>query len=114
MTILGTLVGVAVPVFFLGYLLKQVFAVVVHSGVVISVAQVFGLPLAYARETMSGATNLAVFLPFLDENSFPARFLGAIDLFQHRREVIDQAGQQVRFAVGQLDPDELRPPSDLH
>jgi hypothetical protein len=61
---------------------KQVFAIVVHSGVVITLAQIFGFPLAYARETMSGATNLAVFLPFLDENSFPARFLGSIDLFQ--------------------------------
>jgi hypothetical protein len=61
---------------------KQVYAVVAHSGVVITLATLFGLPLAYARETMSSTTNLAVFLPFLDESSFPARFLGAIDLFQ--------------------------------
>jgi hypothetical protein len=61
---------------------KQVFAIVAHSGVVISLAQIFGLPLAYARETMTSATNLAVFLPFLDENSFLARLLGSIDLFQ--------------------------------
>ncbi|NDP43987.1 MAG: hypothetical protein GZ089_14925 [Aromatoleum sp.] len=61
---------------------KQLYAIVVHSGVVISLAQVFGLPLAYARESMSGATNLTVFLPFLDESSFAARFLGSIDLFQ--------------------------------
>lgn len=61
---------------------KQVFAIVSHSGVVIMLAQLFGMPLAYARETMSGTTNLMVFLPFLDENSFAARFLGSIDLFQ--------------------------------
>ena len=61
---------------------KQVFAVVAHSGVVITLATLFGLPLAYARETMSSTTNLGVFVPFLDENSFPARFFGAIDLFQ--------------------------------
>ena len=61
---------------------KQVFAIVAHSGIVITLAQLFGLPLAYARETMSSTTNLAVFLPFLDENSFAARFLGSIDLFQ--------------------------------
>ena len=61
---------------------KQVFAIVAHSGVVISLATLFGLPLAYARDTMSSTTNLAVFVPFLDENSFPARFLGSIDLFQ--------------------------------
>ncbi|HZR22517.1 MAG TPA: YIP1 family protein [Vicinamibacterales bacterium] len=61
---------------------KQVFAIVCHSGLVISLAQIFGLPLAYARETMSSATNLAVFFPFLEENSFAARLLGTIDLFQ--------------------------------
>lgn len=61
---------------------KQVFAIVAHSGVVITLAGLFGLPLAYARETMASSTNLAVFLPFLDEASFAARFLGSIDLFQ--------------------------------
>ena len=60
---------------------KQVFAVVTHSGVVLTVAQLFGLPLAYARETMSGATNLGIFVPFLQEDTFAIRFLGAIDLF---------------------------------
>jgi hypothetical protein len=61
---------------------KQVFAVVAHSGVVITLAQLFGLPLGYARETISSTTNLAVFFPFLDDSSFAARFLGSIDLFQ--------------------------------
>ena len=60
---------------------KQAYAVVVHSGVILSVSQLFGLPLAYARETMSGTTNLAVFAPFLDESTFAARALGAVDLF---------------------------------
>jgi hypothetical protein len=60
---------------------KQVFAVVTHSGVVLTVAQLFGLPLAYARETMSGVTNLGIFVPFLEEDTFAIRFLGAIDLF---------------------------------
>jgi len=60
---------------------KQVYAVVVHSGVIIAVQQLFTLPLDYVRETLSSPTNLAVFLPFLDENSFPARLLGSIDLF---------------------------------
>lgn len=59
----------------------QVFAIVVHSGIVMTLAQVFGLPLAYARESMSSSTNLAVFFPFLDDASFAARFLGSIDLF---------------------------------
>ena len=37
-------------------------------------------PLNYVRESMTSATNLAVFLPFLDESSFVARLLGSIDL----------------------------------
>ena len=60
---------------------KQVYAVVVHSGVVMALQQLFVLPLAYARETMSSPTNLMVFLPFLDEDTFVARLLGSIDLF---------------------------------
>jgi hypothetical protein len=60
---------------------KQVYAIVVHSGIIMTLAQIFGLPLAYARESMSSSTNLAVFFPFLDDASFAARFLGSIDLF---------------------------------
>ena len=45
------------------------------------VQALFGLPLAYARESLSGTTNLGVFVPFLDENSFAARMLGSLDLF---------------------------------
>jgi hypothetical protein len=60
---------------------KQVFAIVSHSGIIIALSQIVGLPLAYARESMSGATNLGVFTPFLDENTFPARALGSVDLF---------------------------------
>jgi len=59
---------------------KQVFAVTAHSGVVLAATSLFTTPLIYARQSMSGATNLAVFLPFLDETSFVARMLGSIDL----------------------------------
>ena len=60
---------------------KQVYAIVVHSGAIMVVQALFGLPLAYARESLSGTTNLGVFFPFLDENSFAARMLGSLDLF---------------------------------
>ena len=60
---------------------KQLFSVVAHSGFVIAVQQLFVLPLDYARESMSSPTNLAVFLPFLDADTFLVRLLGAIDLF---------------------------------
>jgi hypothetical protein len=59
---------------------KQVYAIVAHSGVILIAQSIFSLPIAYARETLTGATNLAVFFPFLDENSFAARLLGSIDL----------------------------------
>jgi len=59
---------------------RQVFAVVVHSGVILAALSLFSTPLAYARQTLSSTTNLAVFAPFLDDSSFPARLLGSIDL----------------------------------
>jgi hypothetical protein len=59
---------------------KQAYAVAAHSQVLIALQQLFVTPLNYARETMSSATNLAIFLPMLDEVSFPARLLGAINL----------------------------------
>jgi hypothetical protein len=60
---------------------KQVYAIVVHSGAIMVMQALFGLPLAYARESLSGTTNLGIFVPFLDENSFAARMLGSLDLF---------------------------------
>jgi hypothetical protein len=45
------------------------------------VRALFSTPLAYARETLSSATSLAVFAPFLDDSSFAARALGSVDLF---------------------------------
>jgi hypothetical protein len=60
---------------------KQAFAVVAHAGVIIAVQQLFVFPLDYASESLSSPTSLAVFLPFLDENTLPARLLGGIDLF---------------------------------
>jgi hypothetical protein len=59
----------------------QVAAVVAHSGAVTLVQQLFIAPLNYVRESMSSATNLGVFVPFLDEGNIVARFLGVIDLF---------------------------------
>jgi hypothetical protein len=60
---------------------RQVLAVLTHAGAISAVGALFITPLNYARESLSSATNLGVFLPFLDEGSLPARFLGMIDLF---------------------------------
>jgi hypothetical protein len=48
---------------------------------VFALQQFFTLPLDYVRESLTSPTSLAVFLPFLDEMSFAARFLGGLDLF---------------------------------
>lgn len=60
---------------------KQVFAVVVHSGPVGVVGQLFSMPLNYYRGTMTSAANVGSLLPMLPENSFAAHFLGSIDVF---------------------------------
>jgi hypothetical protein len=60
---------------------KQVFAVTVYSSVITAVQQLFSTPIAYARGSLDSSTNLAVLLPMLDDTSFLARLLGAIDLF---------------------------------
>lgn len=59
---------------------KQVFAVVVHAGVVTAVAAPFLWLMNYLRGSMSSATNLSVFFPMLPEGAFLTRFLGFIDL----------------------------------
>lgn len=60
---------------------KQVFAVVVHSSVVSAVGTLILTPVNYFRESLSSATNLGVFLPFLPEGNFIARFAGMVDVF---------------------------------
>ena len=60
---------------------KQAAAVVSHAGAVSVLQQLFIFPLNYARESLSSATNLGLFVPFLDESNIISRFLGTIDLF---------------------------------
>jgi Yip1 domain len=59
---------------------KQVLAIVAHAGVITAVGQIFALPLWFMRGSMSGVSNLGVFVPALEE-TFAGRFLGMIDLF---------------------------------
>jgi hypothetical protein len=63
-----------------GATFKQIYAVVVHSGVISALGTLFLTPLNYFRQSMSSATNLGVFLPFLPEGSFLARLAGMADL----------------------------------
>jgi Yip1 domain len=60
---------------------KQLFAVWAHAGVISSLGPLFTAPLNLARGAVGSATNLAVFLPMIDEGSFLGRLLGMVDLF---------------------------------
>jgi NAD(P)-dependent dehydrogenase (short-subunit alcohol dehydrogenase family) len=73
---------------------KQVFAIVVHSGVILALGAVFVLPLDYARETLASPTTLSVFVPFLEENSFVARFLGFGNVFDVDGMVVSLNGKK--------------------
>lgn len=60
---------------------KQVMAVVAHSQIISALAFLVSTPINFAKGSMTGATNLAVLFPMLDESSFVARLLGMMDLF---------------------------------
>jgi Yip1-like protein len=77
---------------------KQVFAVVVHTGPIALLGQLFTIPLNYVRGTMTSATNLGVFTQsILAEGSFGARFLGAIDLFVIWQVIVLSIGLAVLY-----------------
>jgi hypothetical protein len=61
---------------------KQAYAIVTHAGFIGALQVLFVTPLNYARESMSSATSLAVFLPMVDDTSFPGMALGSIDFFR--------------------------------
>jgi Yip1 domain len=78
--IAGLLYGIFAAILGGGASYKQVFAVVVHAGVVSMIGQVVVLALNYARQTMTSATTLGVFAPMLPEDSFVFKLLSTIDL----------------------------------
>jgi hypothetical protein len=59
---------------------KQVYAILGHSGIIFAIQTLLTMPLSYVTGRISSAT-LDVFVPMMEETSFMARFLGAIDLF---------------------------------
>jgi hypothetical protein len=59
----------------------QVLAVVVHASSVLALRSMIAAPVNYARESIGGATSLSVLLPAFGESTFPARLLGAVDVF---------------------------------
>jgi hypothetical protein len=59
----------------------QVLTVIVHGSSVFAVRAVVATPLNYMRESLGGATSVAMLLPGLGDATFAARLLGAIDVF---------------------------------
>jgi hypothetical protein len=76
---------------------RQQFAVVVHAAPIGVLHQLFTIPVNYAKGTMGSVTNLAVLLPMLDETSFLARLLGAIDIFYIWQLVVLSIGLAVLY-----------------
>ncbi len=59
----------------------QVLTVVVHASSVLALRSMIAAPVNYARESIGGATSLSVLMPAFGESTFPARLLGAVDIF---------------------------------
>jgi hypothetical protein len=59
----------------------QVFTVLVHASSVFVVRAVVATPINYMRESLGGATSLAMILPGLGDATFAGRLFGAIDIF---------------------------------
>lgn len=60
---------------------RQVLTVVVHASAILAVREVVAAPINYARESLGGATSFSVVMPAFGESTFPARLLGALDIF---------------------------------
>jgi hypothetical protein len=60
---------------------RAALAVSVHAAVVLALQQLVAAPLHYLRESLASPTNLAVFLPMLEDGTVGARLFGAVDLF---------------------------------
>ena len=60
---------------------KQVFAVVVHAGVISALSALFSGIVNYFRGGIGGVTNLSALLPMVSEQSFIGNLLGTIDIF---------------------------------
>jgi hypothetical protein len=56
-------------------------AVSVHATVVLALQQLVATPLHYLQESLTSPTNLAVFVPGLEDGTIGARLLGAVEVF---------------------------------
>ena len=59
----------------------QVVTVVVHASAIFAIQSLVSTPINYARESLGGATSLGMVMPGFGESTFPARLVGAVDVF---------------------------------
>jgi hypothetical protein len=59
----------------------QVYTVLVHASSVFALRAVIAAPVDYVRESLGGATSVAMILPGLGDGTFAARLFGSIDIF---------------------------------
>jgi hypothetical protein len=59
----------------------QAFTIVVHASAIFAVRSLVAAPVNYARESIGGATSLGMVMPAFGQSTFPARLLGAVDIF---------------------------------
>ena len=59
----------------------QVLTVVVHAASVFALRSAIAAPINYTRESLGGATSLSMVMPSFSESTFPARLVGAVDIF---------------------------------
>jgi hypothetical protein len=59
----------------------QVFTVLVHASSVLALRAVIAAPINYMRESLGGATSVAMLVPGLGDASFAAKLFGALDIF---------------------------------
>jgi hypothetical protein len=59
----------------------QVLTVLVHASAIFAVRALVAAPVNYARESLGGSTSLGMVMPAFGESTFPARLLGAVDIF---------------------------------
>jgi hypothetical protein len=60
---------------------KQVFAILVHAGVISALSAVFSGAVNYFRGSTGSVANLGALLPMLSDKSFLAHLLGMVDVF---------------------------------
>lgn len=80
----------------------QVLTVVVHASAIFALRELVAAPINYARESLGGATSLSMLMPAFGETTFPARLLGAVDIFVVWWLVLVAVGMSVLYRTRTL------------